>query len=232
VTHGFDAAKAVEAKWTPKLDLWLGAKYVVTPATDAQEWTGIDRVLTARHHAASGSRTIEYKCDELAAQTGNAFIEITSNDVTGRDGWARSCSADWILYYVTPDEAILLRPDAVRGQLDAWEGTSRIAKADNGDYRTLGLLVRLEDVRAVAEAVLAVPGDQPPDLWPAVGDCTHQGGRWNRGPGHFVCADCEELCEVVPPACRHEAVYYRRDEDDVRCGDCGATFKRRAVRKR
>ena len=130
------------------------------PAGMAEQWRGVD--LRATLPDGSTCR-VEVKCDARAQQTHRAFVETVSNDVTGRPGWAHTCEADWLLYFVPgPNDDVLywLRPADIRRALPTWEyaadaggwGVRRVAARNEG-YRTLGLAVALAELERIAVRV-------------------------------------------------------------------------------
>lgn len=144
--HDFKTKLAEAEKWEAVLDARLrDSGYEVRPLGPYEP----DREVTLP----SGFRLkVEYKCDERALETRNAFIETISNSVTGRPGWAMTTEADWVLYFVVPKRVLGLRPARIRGELELWK-QYRKAKADNGTYQTIGLLVPLSVVLTAADFV-------------------------------------------------------------------------------
>lgn len=129
------------------LDQWLGRYYRLRPVSPAQEMEGIDRIGT--HHLSGRSLSFQYKTDTVAARTGNAFVETWS--IKNRSlGWAKKCSADWIVYWVRGVAVYLFRPSSVRGLLPCWEGQYPVRAVDNGSFLTEGLLVPLSELGKVS----------------------------------------------------------------------------------
>ena len=52
--------------------------------------------------------SIEIKNDSRAHETGNAFIEIISNDVSGRVGGLVSSKANWLAYHIYYSKLLFL----------------------------------------------------------------------------------------------------------------------------
>jgi len=114
---------------------------------------------------------IDYKCDERAARTGNAFIETVSNDVSGRPGWALTTEAEWIFYFVVPDRVLGILSAKLRRALPSWQRrfptrAARNVSWDGKPYRTLGVCVPLKEVEAVAEWVAHLGRGDGPVLAP------------------------------------------------------------------
>lgn len=116
----------------------------------AEQWRGIDRVVTTP----AGAVGLDYKCDERAQQSGNVFLEMVSNSVTGRLGWMRTSEAEWLVYYVVPDRVLLCRFARLRPLLAAWAARYPVRAAHNVAYDTLGLCVPVAVVAAAADRVV------------------------------------------------------------------------------
>jgi hypothetical protein len=137
------------------LDEHYRDRFVVEPASRADERRGIDRYFTERR---TGRRyAIQYKADTTAARTGNAFIETLSVDTSGAPGWALSCQADFIVYYVVGiGPAYVIRPAAIRRQMARWEREYPSRRIANRGYHTVGLLVPLDELERIAHAVVSL----------------------------------------------------------------------------
>lgn len=141
------------------LDKHFSKWYDICPATRAQQQKGIDRVFTRRD---DGRRyTIEYKCDATAARTGNAFVETVSVDSAGKPGWALTCSADFIIYYIVGrGPAYVIRPKEIKKRARKWERRypkRTIPNKKSGyRYNTIGVLVPLAEFERIAYDVLAL----------------------------------------------------------------------------
>jgi hypothetical protein len=146
--HQYQASCAVERRWAPVLDEWLSAEYLVREATTEEQWRGIDRFLADGEN----TYTVDYKCDEKWKGTGNVFVEITSNQKTGRAGWALTSEADWLMYFLTPARVLALRFETLRRDLPAWQKRYPIRSARNEEgYITVGVCVPVRVVEVIAE---------------------------------------------------------------------------------
>ena len=120
-------------------------------ATDAEQRCGIDFWIEWPGRCES----VEVKTDELAGRTHNAFIETVSVDTEGKPGWALTCSADILAYYIPGDGlAYLLKPDCLRERLAHWQRCYPTRTAPNRGYRTHGVLVPLAELECAAEAAI------------------------------------------------------------------------------
>lgn len=141
------------------LDQWLVKTHRLWPAT-LGEAEGIDRYA---QHLLTGARyTLQYKADEKAAQTGNAFIETVSVRRAGRQdlpGWAYSCFATLMCYMVVgPNQVYLIKKpqQAFSEVLPQWEAQYRSVSVPNKSWQTVGLLVPLEELAKVSQCILFV----------------------------------------------------------------------------
>jgi len=163
--HSFATSRAVEDVHAEKLDQWLKATYPdMRPATRVEQFRGIDRVAMSEQ----GVVTLDYKCDTRGMSTGRMFLETVSNSVTKRPGWLLTSEADWLVYYVVPDEVWMFLFANIRGAIANWRQTYGERSARNEGYDTLGVCVpfsvaatRVEYVANihVDGAVLELPDD-------------------------------------------------------------------------
>jgi hypothetical protein len=142
------------------LDSLFIDEFHIKEATREQERRGIDRIFTRR---SSGEKfTIQYKADRTAAKTGNAFIETVSVDTKGIKGWAYTCQADYIFYYVVGMGPVyIVKPEAIKENLNRWKQLHPSRQIPNygrggGKYNTHGLLVPLDELEKVAIQIVSV----------------------------------------------------------------------------
>ena len=148
--YDFRKQLAIGERYERQLDAFFCQWPVdIRPATAEEQRRGIDRVFTSR---ATGSvDTMEYKADDKAGRTGNAFIETVSVDVTGKPGWAVSSQADYLVYLVTrPMTVYLIGMKRLRAALPRWKMKYPTVKAQNDGYCTLGVLVPLDELEKIA----------------------------------------------------------------------------------
>ena len=124
---------------------------LIMPATRMQQGAGIDRIW----HLKDGRiTTVEYKADEKAGRTGNAFVETISVDTTQKPGWAVASTAMLLAYLVTEPETIyLIAMGRLRAELPRWQRQYRTTYAQNDGYRTHGVLVPLAEFERIATKV-------------------------------------------------------------------------------
>ena len=120
-----------------------------------EERRGIDRYFSM----SDGRRlAIQYKADKTAGRTGNAFIETISVDNDKKEeaaGWAFTCEADYIFYFIIDEREIyVVRPQRIRRKLPFWLRRFEQRAIPNGDYKTIGVLVPLQELKAISETVL------------------------------------------------------------------------------
>lgn len=148
-TYDFEHQLAIGEAFERRLDQHFDRWFAITKATHAEQRAGIDRHF--RHRVTDKSYRVEYKADQQAGSTGNAFIETTSVDRTGRAGWAVASQADVLIYMVTEPETIYaIRLVRLRQALATWQKTCRRVSAQNDGYRTWGYLVPLGELERIA----------------------------------------------------------------------------------
>ena len=102
-------------------------------------------------------KRIEIKTDFAAKRTGNAVVEMVSNDVSGRPGWVHTTTADFVLYLVDGlDVLYWLTPATLRANLPRWERDYRAYAAPNRGYHTRGVLIPLHEFETLAIATVSL----------------------------------------------------------------------------
>ena len=153
--YDFQQQLAIGAQGEAFLDQFFAGRYVITPATDAEQRLGIDRHFVNR--ATNNAFTVEYKTDAIARKTHNAFIETISVDARGKSGWAYTSTAEFLAYYVPGDELIyVMRFADLRKRLADWALRYPVKSALNEGYKTTGLLVPLHELEVCAMQVYSV----------------------------------------------------------------------------
>jgi hypothetical protein len=155
MTYTFLKQFAFGRKYENLLDEAFADRFVIKASTRAQERQGIDRIFTER---SSGSTyTIQYKADKTAARTGNAFVETVSVDTQKKPGWALTCQADFIIYYVVDvGPAYILKPKDIKGRLARWRNQYGERRIPNKGYNTIGLIVPLREFENLAVATVNI----------------------------------------------------------------------------
>lgn len=133
--------------------------YDIRPATKQEQKQGIDRIFT--HKNKQYQLRIEYKTDDRAHETGNACLEMAKNLKPYLPGWAETCSADYLIYYVPGrSKAFIIQPEALKLYLPAWliAHPLRIVKSQGiyQNYQTQCLLVPLRQIEAISAKVVTV----------------------------------------------------------------------------
>lgn len=121
----------------------------------AAQRRGIDRVLVNKE---TGKEVrIEYKTDEKTQHTGNVFVETISNSKTGALGWALKTQADFVAYYATGyEEVLLIQATKFREYIAYWVFQYPARPVRNQGYITFGLLVPWDDMKKVADKVISL----------------------------------------------------------------------------
>lgn len=138
------------------LDRHFQDRFTIEDASQGDQRRGIDRYFTDKRN--NKTYSIQYKSDETAARTGNAFVETVSVDTNNVPGWAYTCQADFIVYYVVGSgPAYVIRPKSIKSKLPGWlkkYPTRSIPNRGRGKhYNTIGLLVPLDEFERIAYAV-------------------------------------------------------------------------------
>ena len=130
-----------------KLDNFFSQWYTIVEMPRDIDKIGIDRIWIDKD---TGIRySVEYKSDRTAANTNNAFVETISVDRDNKPGWAYTCSAQFIAYYVPPlNKVWLMSTIAIKNQVDEWKKMYPIKSCPNKDksgngYTTYGVTVPL-----------------------------------------------------------------------------------------
>lgn len=154
ITHHFTDSKAKGEDLELSLDFHFAQWFTVAPATAQDQRRGIDRYFTADN---GFSYLVEYKSDNVAGRTGNAFIETVSVARPGLPpiaGWAHTSQATMLIYWVTHPSCIYCIPmRQVRHHLPDWEKKYKTQKVLNDGYLTHGILVPLDELERIAIAV-------------------------------------------------------------------------------
>jgi hypothetical protein len=147
------------------LDSLFGSQFDIRRATRAEQRQGIDRIFTRPYDGKEFK--IEYKADKTAATTGNAFVETVSVDTDNKPGWALTCQADYILYYVVGTGRVyVLRPKVIQEHLERWARDYPLRHIPNGTYQTVGLLVPLHEFEQAAVKIVGPRSAAPPENRP------------------------------------------------------------------
>ena len=134
------------------LDRYFERWYVIAPVTMTLQRRGIDRLFIPKN--GGFGRCVEYKTDEVAARTGNAFIETVSVDIDNKAGWAHTTNAEIIVYYLPQLRALyMIDVCKLRLELPKWEARYPKKTAQNKDYLTHGVLVPLSVLRTVCSKI-------------------------------------------------------------------------------
>ncbi len=155
--HDFQERLNYGAQCAAFLDDYFRQWYAIEEVGMEQERRGIDRIFTdltlhKRH-------TVEYKCDARAKDTGNAFVEVVSVMAHPhfKWGWAWTCQADRLIYYV-PGRGLLLIffPARLRAHISQWGERYGYKAARNDGYVSLGIPVALAEFMKAADTVRTV----------------------------------------------------------------------------
>jgi hypothetical protein len=141
----FEAKKA-EGEWFEKIiDKFYSRRFGVSlmPVSMELQMLGIDRIVTDPE---TGERwSLEIKTDFRASQTGNFFIEICTNDITGRKGWAwTSCAQELALFVPDMHTLFITEMRNIKKILPDWLTRFQTKTANNGNHCSKGVIVSIE----------------------------------------------------------------------------------------
>ena len=142
--YEFDEQLADGENHEEELDTYYSQWYSVSKISIAAQKAGIDRVWT---NNTDGFRySVEYKADTTAARTGNAFIETVSVDTDNKPGWAYSSCSQILIYYIPPLKiAYRFKTLEIKYFVNEWKKKYRLQPVPNKGYKTIGVLVPLEE---------------------------------------------------------------------------------------
>ena len=135
-------------------DIFSSRGWAITQTTKEEERTQHrgDRV----YRKGDDELYIEYKSDETASRTGNLFIETVSVDTDNVPGWAYTCQADWIFYYL-PFEGLIyvIKPGDLRKLLPRWQKDypTISTNGQSKGYNTHGILVPQREFEEHAQVI-------------------------------------------------------------------------------
>jgi hypothetical protein len=136
------------------LDRFFARDYRIAAASEEEQRQGIDRWFC--RNGCRRTLPVDYKTDWKAAKSGNAYLETTSVDMTGKRGWAYTSRAEVLVYFVPGLDVIyLLKMLLVRRELPRWlREYGPPLPAKNEGYCTWGVCVPLREFERFAFEVL------------------------------------------------------------------------------
>lgn len=151
-TYGFTQQALVGTRGEHILDHWLAQSYRILDVSDIKLYqeSGIDRILMRP----DGSTVkVEYKFDLASSRTGNIFFETVSVDKRNIPGWGWSSQADYWIFLLPTLEVLVVEPSQMRTL--AWQYREQLVDKEiqNLGYKTIGIAIPLERVRAIARCV-------------------------------------------------------------------------------
>lgn len=156
--HEFQSSLANGENAEAILDAFFYPKYHIKPAIPHHQRLGIDRHFTRRSDGKQFA--VEYKTDVAAQHSNRAFIEVVSNDETGKSGWAYTTRADIVVLFVPHQEQVyVIQPRVLRETVrDVWMRQFPIKVAANEGYNSIGVCVPLPVLaKHPAVKVIAIP---------------------------------------------------------------------------
>lgn len=155
--YNFDEQLEIGAKHEHTLDLYFLRFFEVKAVPMELQKLGLDRIFTYKG-TPKRRLSVEYKADEMAGLTNNAFIETLSNSSNGKLGWAYTSVAQLLVYYVPPmNRAAVINMVTLRDRLHEWTKKYQKRCCKNETYYSEGYLVPLHEIRKIAMRMLTVP---------------------------------------------------------------------------
>jgi hypothetical protein len=141
----FEVKKAEGERYEKIIDRFYSRRFGVRIEQVSMElqMLGIDRIVT---DPGTGERwSLEIKTDFRASQTGNFFIEICTNDITGRKGWAwTSCAQELALFVPDMHTLYITEMRSIKKLLPNWLARFQTKTANNGNHSSKGAVVPIE----------------------------------------------------------------------------------------
>ncbi len=154
-TYRFNQQGLIGARGEQLLDEWLTQSYKILNVSDIKLYqeSGIDRILMRPD---GSTIRVEYKFDIASSRTGNLFFETVSVDTRNVPGWGWSSQADYWIFLLPSMEVLVVEPSQLRTL--AWQYRDQLVdKAiQNLGYKTMGIAIPLDKVRAIARCVKAL----------------------------------------------------------------------------
>lgn len=162
MVHQFDESYARGREDEKKLDEYFNRWYDVFSVPRLFQRFGIDRIMRRLRDRVSYS--VEYKGDGRTAETGNLFLEVVSVDSNEKEGWALSCAAQRLVYYVLGKEiAYIMDPLVLKQHIRELEKRFKTRPAENVGYSTHGVLVPVGKAKEIHGLILTTV--QVTDAW-------------------------------------------------------------------
>lgn len=153
MTYSFSEQKIVGDEGEAVIMAHFSEDWLITKAHLAQQKKGID--FNFQHKERGISRTVELKTDSKAHRTGNAFVE-TYSSFPDKKGWAHTCQADYLFYYLPQDRLIyVFHPKTIRELLPKW-AKYPTRSIPNYSWVTRGLLVPLAEFEKHSQQVITL----------------------------------------------------------------------------
>lgn len=139
------------------LDAHFASLYEIMPVSIELQRLGIDRRFEDKQTHAQW--LVQYKADETAAKTHNAFIETVSVDTEDIPGWIYTCCAQILVYYVPPlGKVYILSVPKLKWAAREWIREYEPRPAPNDTYTTWGICPPLTELESIAKTVIVIDG--------------------------------------------------------------------------
>lgn len=143
MVYSFDEQLKVGHEYERQLDEIFSDRFEIQIASDSEQRSGIDRHFRSKRD--NKHFTVEYKGDNAALRTGNAFVETVSIDRDNKPGWAFTSQSRLLIYYIPSQIAYIFTFVKLRNQLSRWIDSYPQKSVPNRGYNTIGILVPLNE---------------------------------------------------------------------------------------
>ena len=143
--YEFNVMLKLGEKHEADLDVYFSKWYRIERVNMELQRLGVDRLF----NRPDGTRiSVEYKADDTAARTGNAFIETVSVDNQNKPGWALSSIAQVLIYYIPPLQDIyIIRMLDLKMDIEKLVSNHEVKQIPNGGYMTEGIPVSIDNLQ-------------------------------------------------------------------------------------
>ena len=142
--YGFEEQLSIGEQYENELDNYFSQWFYVSPVDMQFQRAGIDRTWESKENKFVYS--VEYKADERASQTGNAFVETVSVDIDDKPGWAYSSCSQILVYYLPIDKKVYIASVIqLKFSVPKWRELCSVKDVQNNGYVTKGVIVPLSE---------------------------------------------------------------------------------------
>lgn len=160
MVYGFRRQLTLGQKGELELDGFFRRRgYEIEPVPLSEQLRGIDRVFTIT----GASFNVEYKTDYKAKDTGNVYVETYGeiwydNSRAPKKGWGKAGHSDYIVIYAPGAFLAWVKTKTLHDTVPEWDGKFKSRPCYNSTYNSLGILVPIAEIRAIAVHSIELQG--------------------------------------------------------------------------